>query len=83
MAFRQRENEEKVEYETMESFEKKYGTKNFIEIALKKVSGTEDKFISISKGYFDANGNKRYKRSFGFAYSEEMKDFMVETFGKL
>lgn len=82
--FRQKENnEERVEYETIKSFEKKYGTKNFIEIALKKIAGGADQFISLAKGYYDANGNKRYKKSFGFAYDEEMKNFVIEVIAKL
>lgn len=69
---------------TLKSFEKKYGTRNFIEIALKRTERDEDNvFISISKGFFDREGNKRYKRSLGFAVSEEMKNFVIKAMKEL
>ncbi len=53
-----------VEYNTLKSEEIKYGNNNFIEVARKEIDGNE--FISISKGYFLPDGNKRYKGGIGF-----------------
>ena len=53
-----------VEYNTLKSEEVKYGNNNFIEVARKEIDGNE--FISISKGYFLPDGNKRYKGGIGF-----------------
>ena len=53
-----------VEYITIKSTEIKYGNNNFLEVARKKIDDSE--FISLSKGYFLPNGNKRYKSGIGF-----------------
>jgi len=53
-----------VEYTTIKSTELKYGNNNFLEVARKEIEGNE--FISLSKGYFLPNGNKRYKSGIGF-----------------
>ncbi len=81
MPFR-RERRERVDFKVLKSFEKKYGSGKFVEISLKE---TEDgnKFISLSKGYYDRDGNKRYSKSFGFANEQEMKDFVIDSFKNL
>ena len=53
-----------VEYTTIRAEEIKYGTNNFIEVARKEVNGNY--FISLSKGYFTPDGQRRYKRGLGF-----------------
>ncbi len=53
-----------VEYTTIKSTEIKYGNNNFLEVARKEIEGNE--FISLSKGYFLPDGNKRYKSGIGF-----------------
>ncbi|MCD6414174.1 MAG: hypothetical protein J7L23_00920 [Candidatus Diapherotrites archaeon] len=53
-----------VEYTTIKAEEIKYGTNNFIEVARKEVNGNY--FISLSKGYFTPDGQRRYKRGLGF-----------------
>lgn len=53
-----------VEFEVIAAEEIKYGSKNFIEIALKKVEGGEE-FVSISKGFIDQAGNKRFRGGLG------------------
>ena len=80
---REEAREGSPEFETLKSFEKKYGTRNFIEIALKKTGDDENKFVSISKGFYDREGRKRYKRSLGFAVSEEMTDFVIKSMQEL
>ncbi len=68
---------ERPTFTTIKSFTIDYGTRNFIEVALKT---TEDgaHFISISKGYTDQGGNKRYKRSLGFQVDDKVIDFLKE-----
>ena len=68
------------EYETMKAEEYKYGN-NFIEIARKKIEDAE--FISISKGFYNKAGEKRYKGGIGFPDEGELKKFFVDTLGKI
>jgi len=53
-----------VEFQTIASEEIKYGNNNFIEVALKKVEGGNE-FVSISKGFIDQVGNKRFRGGLG------------------
>jgi len=64
------------EYETMKAEEYKYGN-NFIEIARKKIEEAE--FISISKGFYNKAGEKRYKGGIGFPDEAELKKFFLDT----
>lgn len=74
--------EGKPNFKTVKKFEQNYGARNFLEIALKKLDdGTE--IITVSKGFTDNQGNKRYRRSLGFAASDEMKKFIVESINNL
>ncbi|MBI1973585.1 hypothetical protein HYS54_02115 [Candidatus Micrarchaeota archaeon] len=67
-------------YELLKAEEYKYGN-NFIEIARKKVGDAE--FISISKGFYNKAGQKRYKNGLGFPDAGEIKSFFVETIQKI
>jgi hypothetical protein len=53
-----------VEFEVIAAEDIKYGNRNFIEIALKKVEGGNE-FVSISKGFIDPAGNKRFRGGLG------------------
>ena len=64
------------EYETLKAEEYKYGN-NFIEIARKKVEEAE--FISVSKGFYNKEGQKRYKGGIGFPDEQEIKDFLIKN----
>lgn len=77
------ENGQRPVFKTIESFEKPYGTRNFIEVALKETNDGENVFFSISKGFTGQNDVKRYKKSLGFAASEELQTFLLEAFTKL
>ncbi len=68
------------EYETIKAEEYKYGN-NFLEIARKKVEDAE--FISLSKGFYNKAGQKRYKAAIGFPDEEEIKKFFIENLGKI
>ena len=70
-----------VEYTTISVQEYRYGNNNFIEIARKKVEDNE--FISLSKGYFMPNGNKRYKGGIGIPDDEGVKKFLIEQLQKI
>lgn len=64
------------EYETLKAEEYKYGN-NFIEVARKKVEDSE--FISLSKGFYNKAGQKRYKAAIGFPDEKEIKDFFIKN----
>ncbi|MBN1923141.1 MAG: hypothetical protein JW791_00050 [Nanoarchaeota archaeon] len=78
----EQQNERPV-FKTIKSFEKTYGTRNFIEVALKNTNEGENIFFSISKGFTSQNGVKRYKKSLGFAASQELQEFLVDALSKL
>lgn len=64
-----------VGYETIRSEEYRYGN-NFIEIARKKVEQNE--FVSISKGFYTQDGQKRYKGGIGFSADDAaLRDFLA------
>ncbi len=67
-------------YETIKSEEYKYGN-NFIEVARKKIEDNE--FISISKGFYNKMGEKRYKTTIGFPDEKELKDFIVNQLSSI
>jgi hypothetical protein len=74
---------QKPMFKTIKSLEKEYGTRNFIEVALKETNDNENVFFSISKGFKTQNNMKRYKNSLGFAASEELQQFLVDAFKEL
>lgn len=50
-------------FRTIDETELKYGTSNFVQVALKSAADIngETLFVSITRGYIDGNGSKRYK----------------------
>lgn len=76
-------NGAKPMFKTIKSVEKEYGSRNFIEVALKETNDGENVFFSISKGFKTQNDMKRYKNSLGFAASEELQQFLVDAFKDL
>lgn len=66
-----------VEYTTIKSTEIKYGNNNFLEVARKEIEGNE--FISLSKGYFLPNGNKRYKSGIGFPDEDDLPQKLADA----
>ena len=67
-----------VEFKTLKSDEIKFGDFNFIEIARKKAVSErgEKEFISLSRGIYTLNKEKRYQKSFTIPLSEEVVDFI-------
>lgn len=72
----QERTEESQKYVTIKVEEYKYGN-NFLEIARKKVDQAE--FISLSKGFYNKAGEKRYKQGIGFPDEKEIKDFFIKN----
>jgi len=70
-----------VTFETINAKQIEFGNKNFIEVARKKaVDGDrENVFISISRGFFTPDGQRRYKSSFTVPLNEEVIAFIAET----
>ena len=69
-----------VEFETIKAEEIKFGTNNFLEIARKKAISEdgENIFISISRGFFTPEGEKRYRKSFTVPMDDAVKDFIAQ-----
>jgi hypothetical protein len=70
-----------VEFETMKCEEIKFGKNNFLEIARKKAiveDGTNNEFISISRGFFRTDGSKTFKKSIAIPDDAEIKKFLAE-----
>jgi len=69
-----------VEFETIKAEEIGFGNSNFIEVARKKAitEEGENEFISLSRGFYTLNKEKRYKKSFTIPISEEVVNFISE-----
>jgi len=71
--------EKMVEFETLKSKEIKFGNNNFLEVARKKAK-TEDgenEFISISRGFFNREGQKRFKTSIAIPLESAVVDDLI------
>lgn len=68
-----------VEFESIKTEEIKFGNNNFIEVARKKAVTPEgeNEFISVSKGFFTPDGQRRYKRSFALPVEAEVVEFVA------
>ena len=53
------------------------------EMLQRAASASQKRCKEIAKGYYDNNGNKRYKKSFGFSDSQEMRKFIVDSINEL
>ncbi|MDY6770823.1 MAG: hypothetical protein SV186_02570 [Candidatus Nanohaloarchaea archaeon] len=69
-----------VEFETVRSDEVEFGDGEFIEVAVKRaVSGEgEDQFISLTRGYVNEEGDKRYKSNFSIPRQDDVVTFLAE-----
>ena len=69
-----------VEFETVKSDEIKFGNNNFIEVARKKAIDGENvnEFVSLTRGFFGNNGEKRYKKNFSIPLTENVAEFVVK-----
>ncbi len=69
-----------VEFETIKSTEIMFGKSNFIEVARKKAKTEEGEndFISLSRGFYMLDKQKRYRKSLTIPLSKEVVDFISE-----
>jgi hypothetical protein len=69
---------EDVQFETLKAEEVKFGKNNFLEVARKKAvtKEGENEFIAISRGFFSADGSKRFKKSITVPDDDKIKDFL-------
>ena len=74
-----------VEFETIASEEIKFGENKFLEVARKKAKteDVENIFISLSRGFFTKEGEKRYNKSFAIPVDQTVIDFVAETLKKV
>lgn len=71
-----------VDFETIEFKNIPFGKNNFIEIARKRAvlgNGGQTEFISISRGYFTSNDEKRYKNSVTIPLDEEVRKQIAQN----
>ena len=76
----------KVKFTTMDKKEIKFGKNNFIEVARKKAvseTGEENEFISISRGYYTRENEKRYKANIAIPTDEEFIEEMIAALKSL
>ncbi|MGA1848564.1 MAG: hypothetical protein ACMUHB_04410 [Thermoplasmatota archaeon] len=65
-----------VDFETIEFKNIPFGKNNFIEVARKRAvlgNGGQTEFVSISRGYFTNNDEKRYKNSVTIPLEEDVR----------
>jgi len=69
-----------VEFEIIKSEEIMFGNSNFIEVARKraKTPERENEFISLSRGFYMLDKQKRYRKSLTIPLSKEVIDFISE-----
>ncbi|MBS3054659.1 MAG: hypothetical protein J4431_03930 [Candidatus Aenigmarchaeota archaeon] len=74
-----------VEFETITSEEIKFGENKFLEVARKKAKTEEGEnvFISLSRGFFTKEGERRYNKSFAIPVDESVINFVAETLKKV
>ena len=71
-----------VDFETIEFKNVPFGKNNFIEVARKRAvlgNGGQSEFISISRGYFTNNDEKRYKNSVTIPLDEEVRKQIAQN----
>ncbi|MFN3527948.1 MAG: hypothetical protein ACK4YO_02480 [Candidatus Altarchaeaceae archaeon] len=80
--FREGHRKKRVEYDVIKVETVNFGVNKFVEIA-RKVPKNEDgtagqEFISVSKGYYLPNGEKKYKEGLGFPSDERIAGEVLE-----
>ncbi len=63
---------ENVQFEALKTTEIKFGRNNFLEVARKKAvtEEGENEFVSISRGFYTQDNQKRFRNSIAFPPSE-------------
>lgn len=70
-----------VEFKTLESEEISFGDDEFLQIARKKAVSEEgeEEFVSLSRGFFTEDGDRRFKSNFSVPGDKEVVDFILAT----
>ncbi len=68
-----------VEFVTIKAEEIKFGDGKFLEVAKKKAISEdgENVFVSLSRGFFTPEGERRYRKSFTIPLEKEVVDFVA------
>ncbi|MCD6367791.1 MAG: hypothetical protein J7L45_01760 [Candidatus Aenigmarchaeota archaeon] len=74
-----------VEFKTIESVDIKFGNNNFIEVGkmLAVTEEGENEFISLSRGFFTRDGQRRYKKSVAIPSDKEILSQIVDALKKM
>lgn len=74
-----------IEYVMVSSETVDFGKNNFIEIARKKAitSDGETEFISLSRGYYQKDRSKRFKKSVSIPDDPKIRSFIAEKLAKI
>lgn len=69
-----------VEFETLQSEEITFNENDFIQVARKKAISEdgENEFISLTRGYFTDDGNRRFKSNFSVPEDEDVIEFIIQ-----
>lgn len=69
-------------FETIEKHETEFGNNNFVQVARKIAKGDDDsstEFISLTRGYLDAQGSRRYKTNLSLPPEPELVSFVQDA----
>ena len=74
-----------VEFETIAAEEIKFGRNNFIEVSRKRAmtDGADREFISISRGWYGADDQKRWKTSLTIPDDGDIRKQIAEFLTKI
>lgn len=74
-----------VEFETVSAEEIRFGRNNFIEVSRKKAmtDGEDREFISISRGWYGADEQKRWKTSLTIPDDKDILSQIADLLKKL
>ena len=69
-----------VDFVTVKAEEMKFGDSKFIEVAKKKAvtEEGENTFISLSRGFFTPEGDRRYRKSFSLPLDKDVAEFVSQ-----
>jgi hypothetical protein len=73
--------EKNVTFITISAEKIPFGRNNFIEVARKRAKtsdGSENEFISLSRGYYLPDGSERFKKSVTIPDDPQIKNFVID-----
>lgn len=74
-----------VDFELMEGEDVEFGNNNFIQVARKKAISDDDEnvFISLSRGFFTRDNERRWKKNFSIPDDPEVLDEIIDALKEL